>query len=135
MIDLRPEALLALADDISEIAGSYKTRREMAVGEELRNHLASRVVQCESAAATLRALAAPEYCPRCLRDLRPGFETPPKDREQAAAPSQPMAGEPVALLLDLLTQSLLFVDDGSAEGEGLAMMIRAALAQHGDKNG
>jgi hypothetical protein len=54
---------------------------------------------------------------------------------RAAAPSQPMAGEPLALLRQALSWLDVYRPVISFEAKASADRIRAALAQHGDKNG
>jgi hypothetical protein len=132
--DLRPEALLALADKL--VLAAFEE------AEHLCSHGVAAIPEDttpDKAAATLRALAAqPAW--------QAGFEEGRK-RERAmwemtrageaieaalAAPSQPMAGEPLAALLRDCREREYnpFEPDNQSR---LYRRIVAALAQHGDK--
>jgi hypothetical protein len=72
------------------------------------------------------------YLRNSAKSVEEGYLLPRECRAIAdalAAPSQPMAGEPVALL----REALPCVEQHSTIKGGLAERIRAALAQHGDK--
>jgi hypothetical protein len=137
--DLRPEALLALADELEE-----------------QHTFSAFWSAVDDAVATLRAIAAPsqpmagEPLAALLRDCREREYNPFEPDNQSrlyhrivAALAQPMAGEPWALLREALTEALPLVEMFQ-RSESLTVVqrlhivevaerIRAALAQHGDK--
>jgi hypothetical protein len=186
MTDLRPEALLALADELEEqhtfsafwsaVDDAVATLRAIAAPSQPKETAAvpglnappsaeQREMLAEADAKFEESMPAPYTAARIAGEDRDLFTAEQMrayagqraakyddelraasilmhaaEMRAASAPSQPMAGEPWALLREALPA----VEDANAHASEyghpdawlpLLERIRAALAQHGDKNG